>query len=299
MDIINAHSIGLLNEQSLKKVHLTLNESYYRKLYGSCSDTDTEDKKIRQLENAWFGCEEKKCAASFNCQIAIYDKRAVYNAMYGHQAYRHPLFDYLMQEASVPDMCRFIQNESILNLEFYDYLALSVIGVADNAKMEITRNMWDEAGRGDKEQSHTVLFGKLMRDLDLHYNRPDTIRNMAWEGIAGINLFSYFALYPQNKMKYFGMLAATEMLDPIHYGKLIKGLIRLFGNRKIDYSYYSEHEVVDVGHAQGWLEQVVLPALSVKPEQTVDFWLGFYMRLESVRQYYDQLYFSLKMKQAV
>ena len=168
-------------------------------------------------------------------------------------------------------------------------MALSIIGVNDQVKSEIASNLWDEAGQGNIQRFHTTLFIKLMNSMGLTYQRNQIIQNMIWEGIAGINLFSYLSFYPFNKMKYFGLLAATEMLDPSHYHKLIQGINRIVDDKKIDISYYTEHETIDVVHADGWLRKVVIPELDKRPAMTREFWLGFYMRLNSAKQYYDQL----------
>jgi hypothetical protein len=87
------------------------------------------------------------------------------------------------------------------------------------------------------------------------------------------------------------------MLDPPHYNLLIKGLKRVFHN-KIDQSYYVEHEIIDVAHADGWMKKVILPELALNPKKTKEFWLGFYMRLNSTQRYYDQLLHSFLTKKA-
>jgi hypothetical protein len=114
------------------------------------------------------------------------------------------------------------------------------------------------------------------------------IAAMSWEGIAGINLFSYLSLYSSNRMMYFGLLAATEMLDPPHYSELLKGLSRS-NIQEVNAAYYKEHETIDVVHAAGWMNNVILPTLEKHPERIQEFWLGFYLRLDSVQRYYDNL----------
>lgn len=289
------------NNASIKKTHLYLNNIYYNLLFNEDLSGRLDDEsylKFKSIETAWFEGEIRRCLNLHGCNVNIHDEEIVRKAVSQHQVYNHPIFDYLMLDAGRDDLKTFIRSESILNLEFFDYLALSIIGVNHQAKAEIAANLWDEAGRGSVEKFHTVLFAKLMNDLGIQYHRDKILQSMSWEGIAGINLFNYFSIYSFNKMKYFGMLAATEMLDPPHYHKLIKGISRLCQSTNANFDYYTEHETLDVEHANGWLRNVIMPILEKNPDKIQDFWLGFYMRLDSTKQYYDNLYHHLTLENA-
>jgi hypothetical protein len=254
--------------------------------------------KFKSVETRWYESEMRRCLNQYSCNVIINSENVVKAAMRRHKVFDHPLFDYMMTDASLDELKGFVKFESIMNIEFFDYLALAIIGTNNQAKSEIAANMWDEAGRGVIDKFHTVLFKKFIDDLGIHYNRNEILATMPWEGVAGINLFNYFAIYPFNKMKYFGMLAATEMLDPGHYNKLIKGIARICKGKNINHDYYIEHETLDVEHANGWLRNVIMPILAANPKKTQDFWIGFYLRLDSVKQYYDSIYQSLTMQSA-
>lgn len=287
------------NDSQLKQYHLYLNDIYRKSIFGSNEKDKINNQefiKFKKMEDEWIEYEKKKSLLKYNCNLPVYDEFTVQNSLINHPIYNHALFDHLMMEANLDDLKKFTLNDSILNLEFFDYLALAIVGVSNVAKSEIAANLWDEAGRGRIDRFHTVLFENFLCDLDLKYDRTEIIKNMPSSGVVGINLFSYFSIYSFNKMKYFGMLAATEMLDPGHYNKLIKGINRILSNSKVDHSYYSEHEQIDIAHASGWLNNVVLPELTVSPEKTQDFWLGFYMRLDSAKSYYDDLLCLMTME---
>ncbi|RDI44839.1 iron-containing redox enzyme family protein [Aquicella lusitana] len=300
--IKNLSIVSLQNhdEAQSKYFQRLLNQMYYTLLFGEDASTALDLSTLSQLkkiETAWIESAQRDCLQYYPCDQEVSNGEVVAAALKKHRVYQHKLFDFLLHEAGMEDLKKFILSESVLNLEFFDYLALSIIGVPDQAKSEIAANLWDEAGRGNIQQFHTTLFKKLMEDLGLRYDRQNIIENMTWEGLAGINLFSYFSIYPFNKMKYFGLLAATEMLDPPHYHKLIKAINRIF-NQKIDHTYYVEHEIIDIEHADGWLQKVILPELNKNPHKTRDFWLGFYLRLESAEKYYNSLLSSFMTKQA-
>ena len=50
----------------------------------------------------------------------------------------------------------------------------------------------------------------------------------------------------------------TELLDPPQYEKLVAGCRRI-GLSDRDVHYYAEHITVDIGHADGWLNNVIVP----------------------------------------
>jgi len=289
------------NANDLRRLHLNLNQYYHTLLFGNAKDKLTIDQKraeYKKLETSWINKEKQTCLKKYNCDREIKDVYRVELALREHAVSKHPLFEYLCYESTLTELKSFIQSEAILNFEFFDYLALALIGVSDQAKAEIATNLWDEAGRGEIKKFHTSLFANLMADLGLSYDRAAIISKLSCEGLAGINLFSYCSLYPYNKMMYFGLLAATELLDPPHYKQLIYGMKRLFAGRKIDQAYYIEHESLDVEHANGWLKKVILPELAIYPQKTRDFWLGFYLRLDSAKNYYDKMLQSLTQEKA-
>lgn len=284
--------------QYLKNVHHFLNQMYHAHIFPTTNKHLEQNKihDIKQMETMWMDFEKNECLNQYDCYQPVTESNVI-AALNQHTVYQHKLFNYLKKEADLADFKTYIIHESVLNLEFFDYLAFAIIGTSDQVKAEIISNLWDEAGKGHIEKFHTNMFKSLLADLGLKFDRKKIIENMPWEGLAGINLFSYLAISPQHKMKYFGLLAATEMIDPFHYHHLLQGMNRVFKG-SVDYSYYSEHVVIDIEHAKGWLNKVILPELKQKPHERVDFWLGFYMRLNSMERYYNHLYYLFSAKLA-
>lgn len=289
------------HSDQLKTIHLQLNQMYYTILYHedeSAALNEDNIKKLKHIETEWMSHEKIQCYHKYDLGKEVSHIDEVEIALKKHPVYNHPLFSYLHTQADRNDLKQFLLNESVLNLEFFDYLALSIIGVSDRAKSEIIMNLWDEAGQGSIQKFHTTMFRKLLSELGIKYNRNEIIARMPWEGIAGINLFNYLSLYPFNKMTYFGFLAATEMLDPPHYSKLLKGITRIQGDQTLDSIYYEEHEKIDIIHASSWLQKIILPELAKKPYKANEFWLGFYLRLDSTKRYYDHIFNNLATKKA-
>lgn len=279
-------------ERFQKNMHLFINHTYHKLLF--CKDekqmlNELTLNKLKHLEDIWINRVKKECECKYNIHQSLSNINIIEQILKKHPVFNHELYDFLSDQADENDFKKFIQNESILNLEFFDYLALSLVGSSGQIKSEITANLWDEAGRGDESKSHTNMFSKLLIDLGIDYNRNNMTVNMPWEALAGINLFNYLSYHSHQKIKYYGLLAATEMLDPYHYPKLIKGFSRLYPNNQVDYSYYTEHQLVDIAHAKSWLQNIILPELTKYPEKSSDFWLGFYLRLDSIYKYYNRL----------
>jgi hypothetical protein len=282
-----------------RKLHLKLNHYYYALVFGNTQANlviEGNLQELKKLEAIWITQDKRECLKKYNCDRVVKNPYIVELALKDHPVVNHPLFDFLCYESQFGDLQDFFTSEAILNFEFFDYLALALVGASESAKAEIMTNLWDEAGRGDVNKFHTRMFGNLFSDLGLKYQRSAILKDLSWEGLAGINLFSYCSIYSYNKMMYYGLLAATEMLDPPHYGKLIRGMQRLLVGQKIDQTYYIEHEQIDVEHANGWLRKVILPELEADPQKTRDFWLGFYLRLDSAKRYYDRLLHNLTVK---
>ncbi len=81
-------------------------------------------------------------------------------------------------------------------------------------------------------------------------------------------------------------MAATELLDPPQYSKLIQGCRRV--GLPVP-EYYSEHVEIDVVHGSGWLDNVIAPLARSNPRAARHILEGVALRLESCRDYYDTL----------
>src|SRR5215475_2457076 len=101
------------DHSDLKETHLYLN-----KIYHDIHFSDDEDVSLN---------EKDSCLNHYDCHSVVNNPIIVEKALRRHPVFNHPLFDYLMNEATSDDLKKFILNESVLNLEFFDYLALSIV----------------------------------------------------------------------------------------------------------------------------------------------------------------------------
>ena len=205
-----------------------------------------------------------------------------------HPASHHPLFDFLSSSASSRQIDYFFKSDSALNLLFFDLVAMGLVGSLPETRAEIAQNLWDEIGQGSQEITHVNLYKDLLkrRDIDLPDNHFAHLYD--WQGLAGYNAFMLGGVNRQHYYKSLGVMAMTELLDPPQYQKLVTGCRRI-GLTDRDVHYYSEHIEVDIGHAEGWLNHVIVPIGKKNPAALEEVYSGAALRLQTCCDYYDAL----------
>ncbi len=240
-----------------------------------------------RLETAWLAAERTaldRHAAGTPAQTV----ETIEQLCKAHRAASHPLFDFLAVHADRFAMQRFFASDSALNIRFFDLLALSMVGSEEFTRGELVQNLWDESGRGNRQEAHVRTFRDLLDTCGLTQTRSNHIDALSWQGCAGHNLFMMAALSRAHYWKLLGVMAVTELIDPASYEKVVRGCRRL-GFAEGDYRYYSEHVEIDVVHGRGWLENVIVPLIERTPAAASDIVFGAQLRLASCAQYYDYL----------
>ncbi|RDU94532.1 iron-containing redox enzyme family protein [Trinickia dinghuensis] len=247
------------------------------------------------LERAWLAAERAAlvpCAAESPARTV----NTIARLCKAHDASSHRLFDYLAVQADRIAMQRFFASDSALNIRFFDLLALSMVGSEEFTRPELVQNLWDESGRGNRNEAHVHTFRDLLDTCGLTQMRFNQIGALPWQGYAGHNLFMMTALSREHYWKLLGVMAVTELIDPASYEKVVHGCRRL-GFAGDAYRYYSEHVEIDVVHGQGWLQNVIVPLIERTPAAAADVVFGAQLRLASCEQYYDCLLSLLEQTQ--
>ncbi|KVN28017.1 hypothetical protein WT33_20655 [Burkholderia stagnalis] len=205
------------------------------------------------------------------------------------EAGTHALFDFLEFEATSAQMVAFFQSDAALNTRFFDLLAFALIGSSSSARRELVQNMWDEAGRGDPRKGHVQLFEDLL--ISVGVETPPDARHLelGLHGLIGHNLFMSTCTTREHYFKSLGVMAITELMDPTHYEKLVRGCKRLGLADGGELEYYEEHVTIDVIHGEGWLNNVIAPAAIETPTAADEILFGAYLRLKTCAAYYDEL----------
>ncbi|AOK18348.1 spermidine/putrescine ABC transporter [Burkholderia cepacia] len=240
------------------------------------------------IERQWLAAEYQRIGAApvFDSPDALID--ALRGAVQAHAASHHPLFDMLETHATRAQLERFFCSDTVLNVRFFDLIVMAMIGSQPEARKELASNFWDEVGRGDPQHSHVQMFRQLLTDVGIMRSGDDFASQLTWQGLRGYNLFMLCALNRQHYFKLLGVMAATELLDPPQYRKLIAGCRRL-GLGPSTTRYYDEHITVDDVHGEGWLENVIRPLTKREPRAMSAVWVGCMLRLASCGDYYDAL----------
>lgn len=288
------------NNEALRQVHQTLFYAYHSHLAEplSCASRNQYHPVLLQvrtfLESQWLAAERRRAGAhsvSLSAENIIAELKALW---INHAASSHVLFDLLEHKANSQQLYYFFKSDSALNLLFFDLVAMTLVGSFPETRGEISHNLWDEIGQGSNEFTHVNLYKDLLhrRGIDLpddHYTHL-----YEWQGLAGYNLFMMGGVTRCHYYKLIGMMAMTELLDPSQYEKLVKGSHRL-GLSERDVHYYSEHISVDVDHADGWLNNVIVPVAERCPQALEEIYFGARLRLQTCQDYYDNLLKTLQV----
>lgn len=242
-----------------------------------------------ELERAWFRTEFAQYSQGMHGLDANSVVDAVRQMWATSEARTHALFDFLEFEATSAQMVAFFQSDAALNTRFFDLLAFALIGSSSSARRELVQNMWDEAGRGDPQKGHVQLFEDLL--ISVGVKTPPDARHLelGLHGLVGHNLFMSTCTTREHYFKSLGVMAITELMDPTHYEKLVRGCKRLGLADGVELEYYEEHVTIDVIHGDGWLKNVIAPAAASNPDAADDILFGAHLRLKTSAAYYDEL----------
>jgi hypothetical protein len=173
---------------------------------------------------------------------------------------RHPLFDWLAQEAGMAQMRWFLTQEAAGEAGFEDLLAYTQVKLPPRPKLECARNFWDEMGHGKQSAMHGQMLAHMVRELDL---RPD-IETTVWESLALANTMVGLATTRRYAYHAIGALGVVELTAPGRVKQVAAGMRRL-GLSGRARAYFDLHGALDVSHARAWLREVIHPLVDEDP----------------------------------
>lgn len=209
---------------------------------------------------------------------------------FGHPLYEHELYSFLASEASREQIEWFFTMESAGEAAFDDLVALSQVGTSGDVKMEMASNYWDEMGNGKEHAVHTHLFHRLADDLAVTSPSAD---DLPWQVLSGVNLMLWCAVSRRNAFRAQGALGAVELLAPQRCTRVVHGAHRV-GISKKTMSYYGAHAIIDIGHAEGWLDRVVRVQVAEIPDSRIGIAEGLVTRANASLDYFDYCLASLR-----
>lgn len=170
------------------------------------------------------------------------------------------LFEWLANDASLPEMCWFLEQEVAGEAGFDDLVALTQVGMPPQAKLEMARNYWDELGRGHEGRMHGPLLQRIAVELGL----SPMIDRVVWESLALGNLMLGLAANRRYAYQSIGALGAVELTAPSRVSQVNGGLERLGVSQRAR-TYFILHASIDVKHAREWNAQVIRPLIEKDP----------------------------------
>ncbi|HZJ01045.1 MAG TPA: iron-containing redox enzyme family protein [Gemmatimonadaceae bacterium] len=202
---------------------------------------------------------------------------------FNHPLYEHDLYTFIASEATRSQLEWFFQMECAGEAAFDDLVALGQVGTRGEVKMEMASNYWDEMGKGKPHAVHTHLFHKLIEGLQL---KAPPASQLPWQVLAGVNVMLWSCIPRRNAFRAQGTLGAVELLAPQRCTRVVHGALRV-GMKKKTVVYYAAHAIIDIGHAEGWLDHVVTPQVALHPSSRVGIAEGLIARADASLDYFD------------
>lgn len=172
------------------------------------------------------------------------------------------VYEWLATDADWDQMLAFLAVEGGPDGGFDDLVALCQVGIRGPAKVVLGENYWDEMGRGDNDEVHTVLHDRLVDAMQLprferHQLPVDALARAALNGLLATNRH----LQPE-------MLGALGLLE-LQAGPRCRQVLRAFERLdapKDAFPFYAEHAQTDPRHGKEWLEGALRPLVEEHPE---------------------------------
>lgn len=202
---------------------------------------------------------------------------------FSHPLYEHDLYSFVASEANREQLEWFFRMECAGEAAFDDLVALAQVGTRGEVKMEMASNYWDEMGKGKPQAVHTHLFHRLIESLDL--KSPDA-SELPWQIMAGVNVMLWSCISRRNAFRAQGTLGAVELLAPQRCTRIVHGALRV-GMKKKEVVYYGAHAIIDIGHAEGWLDHVIQPQVAAVPGSRLGIAEGLIARADASLDYFD------------
>jgi hypothetical protein len=185
-----------------------------------------------------------------------------------------PLFPYLAEKATLPQMRWFIAQEMAGEAGFDDLAALAQIKLPTRAKLELARNYWDEMGRGHEEAMHGPMLERIGAALGVQSVLEETV----WESLALANMMVALAINRRYAFQSLGALGVVEMTSPTRVGLVDIGLARL-GIKPRARQYYKIHATLDVKHSIAWNREIFHSIVADNPAAAPAIAEGAMLRL--------------------
>lgn len=165
------------------------------------------------------------------------------------------VYEWLADDATWEQLVLFLTLEGGPDAGFDDLVAMSQVGIRNGPKVVLGANYWDEMGRGDPNEVHTVLHDRLVAAINMprptHAQLP--VSALARMAVGGLLATSRY-LQPEA----IGAFGLIELQAGPRCRAVIKALTRLDAPAGA-FAFYEEHARADPHHGKAWLDGVIGP----------------------------------------
>jgi hypothetical protein len=217
-------------------------------------------------------------ASSTNAFVHWFESLAIHGP--GQQ---HPLFDWLADSATLPQMHWFLTQEAAGEAGFDDLLAYTQVKLPIQAKLECARNYWDEMGHGKQSAMHGQMLEHMVGELDL---KP-SIEATVWQALALSNTMLGLATTRRYTYQSIGALGVIELTAPGRVKQVSVGMKRLGLDGRMR-AYFDLHAALDVSHAKAWIREIIRPLVDADPGCAAFIAEGALMRLVCGEQCFER-----------
>ncbi len=165
-----------------------------------------------------------------------------------------PLFAWLAERASLPEMRWFLAQEIGGEAGFEDLVALTQLKMPATVKLELARNYWDEMGQGHPGGMHGPMLERLGHELGLDQAGVPPVE----ESLALGNTMIALAANRRYAFQSIGALGVIELTAPGR-AKLVNEGLRRLGIGGESRRYFALHATLDIKHSRAWNQEVLRP----------------------------------------
>jgi hypothetical protein len=196
-----------------------------------------------------------------------------------------PVYEWLAEEASLDELVEFVSFEGGPDADFDDLVAICQIGLSGLPKLTLGANYWDEMGRGELVDVHTVLHSRMVDALGVRAIPSDELPVSALERKA---LNGYLATNRSLQPELLGSLGFIECQAGPRCRRVVAGMRRL-GVPAAAVPFYEEHAAADPRHGKDWLDHAVRPLALEHPDWAVRMMTGAMWRATVNRRFFADM----------
>ncbi|AJY39059.1 iron-containing redox enzyme family protein [Burkholderia humptydooensis] len=241
--------------------------------------------RILGLETAWSNYEASRIELGDVPADAEQFEEWYVELRNAHRKAVAPFFDFLAEQASLPQLSLFVSLEAQVDGRFDDIIALSQLGMDGDMKLALAENYWDEMGLGDLDEMHTRVFTRAAPFFKAQLGALDLDRDIPVAALKNGNLLLMYALRRQHVGRLLGALTLLEQTVPYRFTRMLKGMHR--HNVPKEFRYYHDlHVPVDANHGKQLVSRVLLPLARKSPRVIRDLCEGCLVRFQIEQEYY-------------